>query len=84
MKNLKAYVEAKNKWSAIFGQPALVIGRDNQRIADEIDCELSPENLSCDGELPMSQVRARYRRLTTAARELQQLDPTVRFYEYAE
>ena len=84
MKNLKAYVDQKNRWDTIFRTPALVIGRDNQRIAENIDSDLSPENLSCDGELPISQVRRRYQQLTSAARELQQLDPTVKFYEYSE
>ena len=83
MKNLKSYVEQKNRWNAIFGSRALVIGQDNQRIADMIDSELSPENLTCDGELSRSQVNARYRQLTTAARELQKLDPSVKFYEFA-
>jgi hypothetical protein len=52
-------------------------------LADSIDAELSPENLTCDGELSRSQVQAQYRQLTTAARELQKLDPAVKFYEYA-
>ena len=84
MKHLKAYVDQKNRWDTIFGRPALIIGQHNQQIAENIDSDLSPENLTCDGELPMTQVRARYRHLTAAARELQQLDPTVTFYEYAE
>lgn len=83
MKTLKSYVEQKNRWNAIFGGRALVIGQDNQRIADMIDSELSPENLTCDGELSRGQVNARYRQLTAAARELQKLDPTVKFYEFA-
>lgn len=82
MKSLKAYVDQKNKWNAIFGGKPLVIGRDNQRIADIIDGELSPENLTCDGELSRAQVQARYRQLTTAAQELRRLDPTVKFYEF--
>ena len=84
MKNLKAYVEHKNQFAAIFGQNPLDLNsaQDRQKIADSIDSELSPENLTCDGELPRSQVQARYRRLTAAARELQKLDPAVKFYEY--
>ena len=35
-----------------------------------------------DGELPRESVASRYRTLTTVARELQKLDPTVKFYEY--
>lgn len=83
MKNLKAYVDQKNNWNAVFGGRALVIGQDNQRIADMIDGDLSPENLTCDGELPRSQVQARYRQLTAAAQELQTIDPTVKFYEFS-
>lgn len=84
MKNLKAYVDQKNRWDMIFGKPALVIGRDNQQIADSIGSDLSPENLTCDGEAPVGGIRRRYAELTAAARELQQLDPTVKFSEYAE
>ena len=83
MKNLQKYLDQKNQWNAIFGGKPMVIGKDNQRIADMIDSELSPENLTCDGELPRSQVQARYRQLTTAATELRRLDPTVKFYEFS-
>ncbi len=83
MKRLKAYVERKNQWNAIFGGKPLVIGQDNQKIANMIDSELSPENLTCDGELSRSQVNARYRELTGAAEELRRLDPTVTFYEFS-
>lgn len=83
MKRLNAYVDRKNQWNTIFGGRPLVIGQDNQRIADMIDGDLSPENLTCDGELPRSQVNARYRELTGAAEELRRLDPTVKFYEFS-
>jgi hypothetical protein len=85
MKSLKAYVERKNKWNAIFGGKPMDLNSalDRQRIADSIDSELSPENLTCDGELSRGQVQARYRQLTAAARELQKLDPAVKFYEFA-
>jgi hypothetical protein len=83
VKSLKAYVDQKNQWNAIFGGKPWVIGQDNQRIADAIDADLSPENLTCDGELPRSQVQARYRQLTAAATELRRLDPTVKFYEFS-
>ena len=82
MKNLKAYVDQKNRWDMIFGRPALVIGQHNQQIAESIDSDLSPENLTCDGELSRTAVQQRYRQLTAAARELKELDPAVKFYEY--
>ena len=35
----------------------------------DIYCQLSPENLSCDGELPMAQVRRREAALNRELRE---------------
>ena len=81
---LQEYVDRKNKFAAVFNGKALVIGQDNQAIADSIDMELSPENLSCDGELPRAEVDRRYRFLTRAARQLLALDPSVQIYEYSE
>ena len=84
MKELKAYVEQANKWNALFKgeQFTLSTAQGRQRVAQKIDADLSPENLSCDGELPRSQVQARYKQLTAAARDLQKLDPSVKFYEF--
>jgi len=84
MKTLQAYLDQKNKWSAIFNGPQYEIATADgrKRLAQSIDAELSPENLTCDGELPRSQVQARYKMLTTAARELVALDPTVQQYIY--
>lgn len=81
---LEAYVESKNRWNKIFGKRALSLlnAKDRQEIADSIDCELSPENLTCDGELSRSQVQAKYRQLTRCAAELLSIDPSVKFYEY--
>jgi hypothetical protein len=85
MKALQAYVDQKNQWAALFkgAQMELTTAKGRQRVADSLDCDLSPENLSCDGELPRSQVQARYNALTKAATELKQLDPSVKMYEFA-
>jgi hypothetical protein len=85
MKALQAYVDGKNKWNALFKgeQYEIKTAKGRQRVADALDCDLSPENLTCDGELPRSQVQARYKALTTAANQLKQLDPTVKMYEFA-
>lgn len=85
MKALQAYIDKKNQWNAIFKgrQYEIQTAKGRQEVADAIDAELSPENLTCDGELPRSQVQARYRALTSAARDLQKLDPSVKFYEFA-
>ena len=80
---LEQYVENKNKWRAIFNQPALSLlnAKDRQAIADGIDSEMSPENLTCDGELPRSVVQMKVRNLTRCAEELLSIDPSVTFYE---
>jgi hypothetical protein len=84
MSALATYLDRKNSFAKLFGQKALSlqVAADRQRIADSIDADLSPENLSCDGELPRSQVQARYKQLTAAANELKRLDPSVKFYEF--
>ena len=80
---IEQYVEQKNKWRAIFNQKPLSLlnGADRQAIANSIDSELSPENLTCDGELRGSQVQQKFRYLTRAAEELLSIDPSVTFYE---
>jgi len=88
MKALDAYVDQQNKWNAIFNGVPFEIhtAQGRKRVAQNIDAALSPENLSCDGELPRSQVQARYRSLTAAARDLVQLDPSMAqfMYEFSE
>ena len=85
MSALNTYLDRKNSFAKMFGHKALSlqVATDRQRIADSIDADLSPENLTCDGELSRSQVQTRYRALTAAAKELKQLDPGVKFYEFA-
>ena len=84
MSALKTYLDRKNTYASIFGGKALTLtnATDRQRIADSIDSDLSPENLTCDGELPRNVVQAKYNELTAAARQLKQLDPSVKFYEF--
>ena len=81
---LTTYVDRKNSFAKIFGSKELSLqnARDRQAIADALDCDLSPENLSCDGESSASRVRARYKTLTQAAKELLALDPSVKMYEF--
>jgi len=83
MRSLKAYVDQKNAWNAIFKGRQLDIDNaaDRQRIASMIDSDLSPENLTCDGELSRSAVNAKYRQLQAAAKDLLNLDSSVKIYE---
>ena len=77
MSALTAYVDRKNAFAKIFGQKQLSLqnAEDRKRIAQSIDSDLSPENLTCDGELPRSQVQARFKSLFVASKELAKLDP---------
>jgi hypothetical protein len=81
---LEAFVERENKIAALFGNKplSLLSAKDRQKIADKIDCALSPENLTCDGELSRAEVNRRHRQLTRCAQELLSIDPSVTFYEY--
>ena len=84
MKALQKYIDQKNHWNSIFKgeQYEVATQAGRQRLADMIDSALSPENLTCDGELPRAEVNRRYKELMTAAKQLKQLDPSVKFYEY--
>lgn len=84
MKALQNFVAQKNHWNSFFKGPQynLNTAKDRQALADMIDAALSPENLTCDGELPRSEVNRRYKELMTAAKQLKKLDPSVKFYEY--
>ena len=90
MKALNALIKLENDWSSMFNpkfvayEVATVAGRE--RVAKMIDAKLSPENLSCDGELPRAEVNRRYRALTGAAQDLIRLDPSMSqfMYEFGE
>lgn len=92
MRALNTWVDQQNRWTALFkGQrtePLYEVQTEagRRRVAKAIDCALSPENLSCDGELPRAEVNRRYRELTSAARDLIRLDPSTAqyMYEYSE
>ena len=65
MKALTAYIDQQNRWNAIFGKPAMNINGLTQteidRIGNEIDMGLSPENLHCDGEISVAEANRKYR-----------------------
>ena len=86
MQALRKFIQQKNHWNSFFKgeQYEIATQAGRQRVADMIDSSLSPENLTCDGELPRAEVNRRYKELTTAARQLKKLDPSVTFYEYSE
>ena len=88
MRALTTFIDNKNRYASLFrGQrtePVYEIqtAAGRKRVAEMIDSDLSPENLSCDGELPRAEVNRRYRELTAAAKDLVKLDPSVAQYMY--
>jgi len=80
---IEQYVAQKNAWGKIFGNKELSLlnAKDRQTIANSLDSALSPENLTCDGELSGAEVRTKQRFLFRCAEELISIDPTVTFHE---
>lgn len=81
---LEQYVDQLNRWNQMFDgrQFSLLNSKDRQLIMNRIDSELSPENLTCDGELSRTEVDQRYRYLTRVQAELLSIDPQLDHYEF--
>ncbi len=84
MKALQTYIDNKNRWNALFKgeQFELKSAEGRKRVAQSLDADLSPENLTCDGELSRQEIRMRYDFLQQAAAQLAALDPQVKMYEF--
>lgn len=71
---LQKYLDEQNRWDAFFGKPAVSISSLDQKSVDElassIDCQLSPENLHCDGEISLAEANRKYKKLANAADDL--------------
>ena len=83
MRLLKAYLKQTNEFRKVFNKPLLSLENpeDRQKLGRNINGALSPENLSCDGELPFNEIQQRYTYLTGVAEELMRLDPSVHIAE---
>ena len=84
MKALNKFIADKNHWNSFFKgeQYEIQTAQGRKRVAEMIDSSLSPENLTCDGELPRGEVNRRYKELTGAAKDLIKLDPSVVQYMF--
>jgi hypothetical protein len=75
MKHLNEYISQKNRWNRFFGKPELRIEAINQREAEDLfrslTNDLSPENLTCDGELRGSALQRKATMLKGAVRDLE-------------
>jgi hypothetical protein len=77
MKNLTQYVAEVNLMNSLFGSPVIdlpnLTAESAEKLFEKIDCDLSPENISCDGEASPGRVRQRAKLLTGARAELEKL-----------
>ena len=85
MKELSKYVQTKNSWDKMFNKSfrplSLIFIEDRQLLARMLSNDLSPENLSCDGELPMAEIIARSRFLKKVASQLKAMDPSLQIHD---
>lgn len=74
MKNLRRYVEQKNFWIRIRNQSPMdassLTPTQVQDLFESLQCDLSPENLCCDGELRGAALQRKSSMLNGALREL--------------
>jgi hypothetical protein len=84
MRALNTWIDRQNQWAGIWKNTPYEVqtAAGRKRVAETIDSALSPENLTCDGELPRAEVNRRYRELTAAAKDLLKLDPSVAQFMY--
>ena len=75
MKILNHYIEQQNRWRAIFGDEAWQLPKHALIVHGHLENDLSPENLTCDGELTAAQARTKREYLEQALRELEQHYP---------
>lgn len=77
MRNLKAFCEQQNFWRRLSGKPDYDINNltqaDVNDIVETLDCNMSPENLCCDGEISGAQIARRRRMFTGAYTEISKL-----------
>ena len=76
MSFLKQYVDQLNSWNKLTKRPLLSINRpsDRREIHERLLGDLSPENLSCDGELSGKALDEKAKRLNRALAELAMRD----------
>jgi hypothetical protein len=72
MKNVNAYVALKNPWRKLFNRPPYDLNdpKDVQELYDDIQTGLSPENLTCDGELRGTALKQKATMLNGALNEI--------------
>jgi len=69
-KYLTQYIAQRNMQRMWFNQPQIdpanISPKDARELLDSLECDLSPENLCCDGELRGAPLRAKAKMLNEA------------------
>jgi hypothetical protein len=67
------YLDQMNQVNRLFNRPDYDLNRrqDRSRIASKVEADLSPENLTMDGELPRDEVNRRLKFLTLVQKQLE-------------
>jgi hypothetical protein len=77
MKNLNTYIVQQNFWRGYANLPLFDIknlsASDVTELADALSSNLSPENLHCDGEITITEARAKYAYYLKVIRELEKV-----------
>ena len=90
MQNLNKFIDDINTWGGFFNRAPITFPlsqADVDRIAQDLDCKLSPENLHCDGEISNAEANRKYNYYGRVIRDLEKYclnnwlnTPTI--YEY--
>lgn len=72
---LVEYVNRQNFTRSLFNQPLFNVAnlspKEARELVDCLECDLSPENLCCDGELRGAPLRAKTKMLKEALKALE-------------
>ena len=73
---LKQYLDRANTLAKLFGDKEYDLNNvfDRRRLAEKLDCDLSPENVSCDGELRGSALQKKIKQLNLAKWRLEAIE----------
>ena len=75
MKNLQDYIDRRNQWNSFFpNSKTITFPLDQNTVNDlarSLDCDLSPENLHCDGEISQAEAQRKYNYYGKVIKELE-------------
>jgi hypothetical protein len=76
-KNLEQYLRRKNLFRSAKGEPEMKVDaltpKDFDELWDDLECDLSPENLHCDGEISNAEAMKKQKFLQAVNKEITSL-----------